>query len=84
MFVYNFVVKDQFLGVIVQCFSRMLGFTAIEPLSVDESPYLCDELTGPLFPFFSSDVIEIRLLCTCEGCGNYTYNYRRPADAKDD
>ena len=47
IFVYDFGVKDHFLGVIAQFFSRVLEFTAVEPLSVDEYPYLCDELDGP-------------------------------------
>ena len=47
MFVFDISVKDKFLGVTVQCLSHMLEFTAVEPLSVDEYPYLCDELTGP-------------------------------------
>ena len=71
MFVYDLSVKDQFLGVIVQCFYRVIEFTAVEPLSVDESPDLCDELTGPFYSrFFASDMSEALLLFTCEGCRN--------------
>ena len=47
MFVCDFGVEDQFLGVIVQCFSCVLEFTAGEPLSVYDFPYLCDDLAGP-------------------------------------
>ena len=47
MFVCKFFVKDQLLGVIVTCFSRMIEFTAIDLLSVDESSDLCDDFTGP-------------------------------------
>ena len=47
MFICDLGIKDQFLVAIVQYFSRMLEFTAVEPFSVDGSPDLCDELTGP-------------------------------------
>ena len=73
IFVYDFGVKDQFIGVIIQLFSRVLEFVAVDPLAVDEFPYLCDELSGPFESrFFASDVSEIRLLCTYEGCRNET------------
>ena len=45
----------------------------VDPLSVDESPDLCGELTGPFKSrFFVSDVSEIHLLCTCEVYWNNT------------
>ena len=73
MFVYDFGVKYQFFGVIIQRFSCVLEFTALEPLEVKEFPYLCYELTGPFdSPFFASYVSGIRLLCTCEGFGDET------------
>ena len=46
MFLCDFGVDDQFLGMIVQRFSLMLEFTVVEPLTVDEFPDLCDDLTG--------------------------------------
>ena len=47
MFVCDIGVEDQFLGVIVQRFFHVLEFTAVYIFSVDESPNLCDELSGP-------------------------------------
>ena len=47
MFLCDFNVKYQFLGVISQSFYHMLEFTDVEPLSAYESPDLCDELAGP-------------------------------------
>ena len=47
VFVCDFGVEDQFLGVIIQRFSHMLDFTVVEPLSVYEFPDLCDELASP-------------------------------------
>ena len=45
----------------------------MEPLSLYESPELWDELTGPIKSlFFTSEMIEIHLFCTCDGCGNDT------------
>ena len=52
VFVCDVGVNDHFLGVIVKRFSHMLDFTVVEPLSVDESPDLCDELTGPFYSLF--------------------------------
>ena len=52
MFVCDLGADDQFLGVIVQCFSRLLEFDRVETLSADEYPYLCDELTGPFYSRF--------------------------------
>ena len=55
-----------FLCVIVQRFSRVLDFTVLEPLAVDDFIYLCGKLAGPFESrFFASDVSEIRLLCMC-------------------
>ena len=71
LFFCDLDIKDQFLGVIAQHFYCMIYFTAVEPLAVDKFPYLCDELAGPFESrFFASYVNEIRLSCTCEGCGN--------------
>ena len=51
----------------------MLEFTAVELLAVDKFPGFCDELSGPFGSrFFASDMNEMRLLCTCEGCRNET------------
>ena len=47
VFVCSLGIKDQFLGKVIQYFSHMFLFTVMEPLSVDESPYLFDELIGP-------------------------------------
>ena len=39
----------------------------VELLSVNEFPYLYDELTGPFESFyFASYICEISLLCMCE------------------
>ena len=66
VFVCDFGVKDQFIGVIAQRLSRVIEFTEVEPLSVDEFPDLRDELDGPFGShFFASDVSEICLLFTC-------------------
>ena len=46
VFVCDFGVEDQFLGVIGQRFSCVLDFTVVELLTIDESSDLCDELTG--------------------------------------
>ena len=42
-----FGVGDQLLGVILQQLYRMLEFTMVEPLAVDNFPSLCNELAGP-------------------------------------
>ena len=42
MFVCDISVNDQLLGVIVQGLSHIIDFTAVESLSVDDSPDLCD------------------------------------------
>ena len=42
VFVCDFVVDDQFLGVIAQRFPRMLEFDVVELLSVDEFIDFCD------------------------------------------
>ena len=47
LFILDFAVKDQFFGVINQCFSCVLAFTVVEPLVVNEFPDLCDELADP-------------------------------------
>ena len=71
MFICDFGNVNNFLSVIIQHFSCMLEFTAVEPLSVNEFPYLCDELAGPFeYRFFASCVSEIILLCTCKGFRN--------------
>ena len=71
MFIYDLSVKDQFLGVIIQKLSYMIEFTAVETFSINEFPYLCDELAGPFeYRFFASCVSEIILLCTCKGFRN--------------
>ena len=65
VFVYDFGVDDQFLGVITHRLSCVLKFTAVEPLAVYEFTDLCDELAGPFESrFFASYVSEIRFLCT--------------------
>ena len=77
MFVCDIDVKNQFLGVILQCFYGIIEFTAVKPLFVDEYPYLCDELTVSFYShFFASNMSEILLLCMFKGCGNDSYNYR--------
>ena len=73
MFIYDFGFDYQFLGVIIQSFYCVLGFTAVEPLAINEFPDLCDDLDGPFVShFFASYVSEIHLLCTCEGFGDVT------------
>ena len=73
MFVCDFGVNNRLLGVIVECFSPVLEFTTVYPLSVYEFPDLCDKLAGPFDSCFcASDVSEIRLLCVCKGCRNET------------
>ena len=73
VFICNFRVKDQFLGVIMQHFSCVLEFTAVNPLAINEFPDFCDKSVGPFeSPFFASCVSEIRLLCTYEGFRNET------------
>ena len=73
VFVCDIDVEDQFLCIIVQRFYHVLEFNAVDPLSVDESRDLCDDLTGLFKPnFFASDVSKIRLLCTHMGCRNDT------------
>ena len=47
MFVCDIGVEDQFLGIIGHRFSCVLEFIDVEPLSMGESPDLCDELTVP-------------------------------------
>ena len=37
-FVFDFGVKGQFLGVVLQLFSHVLELTVVKPLSVDEFP----------------------------------------------
>ena len=84
MFVCDFDVEDQFLGVIIQRFSCVIKFTAVEPLALNEFPYLCDELDDPFESrIFASHVSEIHLLCLCEVLSNESLYYRFPADAKD-
>ena len=48
MFIDHFGVENQFLGVIIQRFSCVLEFTAVDPLDVNEFRDLCDELAGPI------------------------------------
>ena len=73
MYICDFGNGYQLLGVIFQHSSRILEFTTVEPLDVDEFPDFWDKLAGPFEShFFYSYVIEIRLLCTCEGCRNET------------
>ena len=58
---------------IVQFFSHVFEFTAVEKLSLNDLPDLCDELTGPFGSHcFASGVSEIHLLCTYEGSRNET------------
>ena len=47
MFFCDLGVKDRFLGVLVQCFYSLREITTLEPLTVDESSYFCDDFTGP-------------------------------------
>ena len=61
MFIYYFGVEDQFLVFITQCFSCMIEFTAVELLSVNEFPDLCDELAGP----FESRFLPMRVKDIC-------------------
>ena len=64
MFVCDFGVKDQFFGVIIQRFSCVLEFTAVETLALKEFPYLCDELADQFESrIFASYVSKIHLLC---------------------
>ena len=73
LFIYDLGVEDQLLGVIIQRFSCVLEFTAVETVDVNEFPDFCDELSGPFeCRFFASYVSEIRLLCICEGFWNET------------
>ena len=52
MFICDIGFEDQFLGVIIQRFSCVLEFTKVEPLAVNEFPYLCGELAGPFKSHF--------------------------------
>ena len=73
VFICDFGVEDEFLGIIIQCFPCVLEFTAVDPLSVNEFPDLCDELSGQLEShFLDSYVSEIHLFCRCEGFGDET------------
>ena len=57
MFIFDLGVEDQFPGVIIQRFSCVVEFTAVEPLAVNEFPDLCDELACPFGSrFFASCV----------------------------
>ena len=47
MSVCDLGVNDQFCGLILQSLFRVFEFTAVDPLSVDKFPYLCDDLAGP-------------------------------------
>ena len=47
VFFYDFGIKDKLFGVIIQRFSRVIEFTLVDLLYVDEFPNLCDELAGP-------------------------------------
>ena len=47
MLICDFVVKDQFLGVITQIFFCVVDFTDVDPLAVNGFPDLCDELADP-------------------------------------
>ena len=77
VFICDFGIEDQFLGVIIQRFSLVLQFTAVNPLALNEFTDLCDELAVPLEScFIDSYVSEISVLCTCNGFRNETYNYR--------
>ena len=43
----------------------------VEPMALNESPDLCDELAGPFgLRSFASYMCEIILLCTCKGFRN--------------
>ena len=71
MFIFDFGAKDKFLGIVVQHFSCVFEFTAVEPLAVNEFTDFCDELAGPFESHtFDSYMCEIRLLCACEGFRN--------------
>ena len=67
LFVCDFGIKYQFLGVVSKRLSCVLKFTVVEPFAVDEFPDLCDELAGPFESrFLVSYVIEMCMLCMCE------------------
>ena len=67
VFICDFGIEDQFLGVIIQRFYSVIGFTTVDPLAVNEFPDLCDELAGSFeSSFFASYVSEINLLCPYE------------------
>ena len=69
MFVCDFDVKDQFLSVILQRFSRVIEFNVMDTLAADEFLDLCDKFSGPVEShFFAYNISEIRLLSTCKGC----------------
>ena len=77
VFICDFGIEDQFLGVLIQRFSLVLQFTEVNPLALNYFTDLCDELAGSLEAcFIDSYVSEISLLCTCKGFRNETYNYR--------
>ena len=73
MFVCDFSVEDQLLGVIFQCFSRVLEFTEVYLLAVYEFTFLCNELDCPFESLlFASYRSKLSLLCTCKVCRNKT------------
>ena len=62
---------DHLLCVFIKRFYCVLEFIAVEPLAIDESPYLCDDLDDSFDSrFFASYVIKMCLLCKFEGCRN--------------
>ena len=52
LFICDFGVRDQFLGVFVHHFYRVLEFTVVDPFFIDEFPDFCDELAGPFLSRF--------------------------------
>ena len=46
VFICDISVKYQFFGVIIQSFSCVIEFTAVETLAINEFSDLCDELAG--------------------------------------
>ena len=73
MFIRDFGIENQFLSIIVQHLYCVFEFNAVEPLTVNNFPDLCDELAGTFEScYFYSYMCEIRLLCTCEGFRNET------------
>ena len=47
MFIRDFGVEDYLLSIILQYFSCVYKFNAVDPLAVNDFPDLCDEFAGP-------------------------------------